>query len=135
MSVLNQAMIFFLVLVWGNFVGLIFDCYRLFRQIWRLGFWGTSLGDLFFWLIVTFLTYLFLMLISWGEVRFYVFLGIGIGLIIYFKLFSPSVRWFLRKIFFYCKLLFFNLYKILSKPVKIFCKMAHHLKKGVFRLM
>jgi len=135
MSVLNQVIIFSLVFVWGNFVGLIFDCYRTFRQFWRPGLWGTSLGDMFFWLLVTSLTYFFLMLISWGEVRFYVFLSIGIGLIIYLKLFSLSIRRLLQKVVFYSKVLFLNLYKMLRKPVKLFSKMGYHLKKGVFRLM
>ena len=135
MSVLNQAVVFFLVLVWGNFVGLIFDCYRILRQIWRPGLWGTSLGDLFFWLLVTSLTYFFLMLLNWGEVRFYVFLGIGIGLMIYLKLFSLSVRRFLQKVIFYSKVLCLNLSRMLSKPVRVFLKIGRYLKKGVFRLM
>jgi len=135
MSVLNQAIIFSLVLVWGIFVGLIFDCYRTFRLFWRPGLWGTSLGDLFFWLLVTSLTYFFLMLISWGEVRFYVFLGIGIGFLLYLKLFSSSIRKFLQKVFFYSKVLFLNLYKRLIKPIRLFSKMGHYLKKGVFKWM
>lgn len=132
---LNQAFVFFLVIVWGNIVGVIFDGYRTLRQLFRPGFWGTSIGDTVFWLIVTSLTYLFLMLISWGEVRFYVFLGIVIGLIIYLKLFSKTVRRLLLKLLFSCKSLIIFFYKVICKFTAVFRKLRHGLNKGVFKLM
>lgn len=132
---LNQTIVFFSVIIWGFFIGVIFDCYRTIRQLWRPGLWGTSLGDLFFWLLVTATTYFYLMLISWGEVRFYVFLGMGMGLIIYFRLISKTVRRFWFTVLFYSKSFFLYLYKVISKPLQVFCKIGLHLKKGVFRLM
>ncbi|MDD2433449.1 MAG: spore cortex biosynthesis protein YabQ, partial [Clostridia bacterium] len=65
MFVLEQALVFALVTVWGSFVGVILDCFRTLRRIWRPKSWGTSLGDVVFWLPVTAFTYFFLMLITW----------------------------------------------------------------------
>lgn len=118
MSVLDQVIAFFLVTVWGNLAGFIFDCYRTLRQIWRPGHWGTSLGDIAFWCLLTVFTYFFLMLITWGEVRFYVFLGIGLGLCIYLKFFSKIIRKYLLKVF------------ISGKEILIYVR--NHLKKRTF---
>lgn len=117
MSVFNQLIIFFSVIIWGSFIGIIFDIYRSLRQFWRPGKWGTSLGDLVFWLIITLMTYFVLLLVSWGEVRFYVFLGMGIGLVIYLKYFSKTMR------------------KYSFMLIKVLGEWGEHLKKGIFRCM
>jgi spore cortex biosynthesis protein YabQ len=133
MLVIDQAIVFSLVTVWGSFVGAIFDCFRILRKVWRPGYWGTSLGDIIFWLIVTVFTYFFLMLLTWGEVRFYIFLGMGLGLCIYLKFFSQAVRKYLLKVFFYGKDLFLYLNKIFDKPrrflKKVFSLPSTFLKK------
>jgi spore cortex biosynthesis protein YabQ len=86
MPVLDQVIVFSLVVIWGALGGLIFDFYRMIRRIWRPGRWGTSLGDIGFWLLLTGFTAAFLLLITWGEVRVYVFLAMSIGVGIYFLL-------------------------------------------------
>jgi len=122
MSVLDQTIVFFFVTVWGNCVGLLFDCYRLCRQVWRPGYWGTSLGDIVFWLVVTVFTYFSLMLLTWGEVRFYVFLGMGLGFFIYLKFFSKTVRKFLLKVSGVIRNLLIYIFKIFNVPLKAFKK-------------
>ncbi|HHY05743.1 MAG TPA: hypothetical protein GX532_02035 [Clostridia bacterium] len=115
MFVLEQALVFALVTVWGSFVGVILDCFRTLRRIWRPKSWGTSLGDVVFWLLVTAFTYFFLMLITWGEVRFYIFLGMGLGLYLYLKFCSKIISKFLGTVFFFGQDLFLFLVGLFSK--------------------
>ncbi len=84
MPVLDQVIVFSLVVTWGILGGLIFDFYRMLRRIWRPSHWGTSLGDIAFWFLLTGFTVAFLVLITWGEVRFYVFLAMSMGVGVYF---------------------------------------------------
>ncbi|MGI6588145.1 MAG: spore cortex biosynthesis protein YabQ [Peptococcia bacterium] len=132
MFVLDQVIVFSLVTVWGSFVGIIFDCFRTLRRVWRAGHWGTSLGDIVFWLLVTVFTYLLLMLLTWGEVRFYIFLGMGLGLCLYLKFFSKIIRKYLLKVFFYGKDVFLYLNRLFSKPLK-FLRKVFSLPVRVFK--
>ncbi|MGI6605649.1 MAG: spore cortex biosynthesis protein YabQ [Peptococcia bacterium] len=119
MPVLYQVIIFTLEVVWGVFLGFLFDCYHQTRKIWRPGHWGTSLGDIFYWVLVTSLTVLFLMLISWGEVRVYVFLAFGLGFLIYLKVFRQLVH----KI---CAVI----WRLLSRPLYRFFKVLNSFQRG-----
>lgn len=92
MPVLYQLLIFALEIAWGVVAGFLFDCYYQTRKVWRTGHWSTSLGDFLFWVLLTALTALYLMRISWGEVRVYVFLAMGFGFLIYVKLFRRPVH-------------------------------------------
>ncbi len=94
-SVVDQIIAFILVMILGWFVGVLFDCYRTLRVIWRPGPWGTVIGDALFWIVVTGFAYMFLLLSTWGEVRLYVFLAMALGILLYFKYFSLKVRYFL----------------------------------------
>lgn len=92
MPVLYQIVIFTLEVVWGVVGGFLFDCYSQIRKTGRSGHWSTSLGDFLFWVLLTALTALYLMWISWGEVRIYVFLAMGLGFVIYVELFRRPVH-------------------------------------------
>jgi len=117
--VADQIIAFFLLVLLGNLVGGIFDCYRFFRRIRRLNRWGTNLGDAFFWLIVTVFTYIYLLGSTWGEVRLYVFLGIGLGLFIYLKYLSKYVLISLRHVYLALNKLIKIMIKVFLPPLKL----------------
>jgi spore cortex biosynthesis protein YabQ len=75
----------------GLSLGLFFDLYRLWRRATRPKKAVTALSDILFWIIVTPLTYVYLLMGNWGELRFYVFLGLLLGLFLYFAVFSVIV--------------------------------------------
>jgi len=124
MPVLYQVIVFTLEVVWGVFLGFFFDCYQQTRKIWRPGHWGTSLGDIFYWVLVTCLTGLFLMSISWGEVRFYVFLAFGLGFFIYRQVFRRLVHRIGAVI-----------WRLLSKPLSGFFKLLNSFRRGGRRFL
>jgi len=76
----------------GLVLAFIGDCYRVGRYFWRPGLPGTYIGDAMFWLVLTSLAFILLMAINWGEVRAYVFLGLGLGFFLYFIFLSRGVR-------------------------------------------
>jgi len=69
-------------------VGLLFDYYRAIGAALRLKARGTLVGDMLFWLVATVMGFLLLIWGNWGELRFYVLLGLGLGALLYFQLFS-----------------------------------------------
>jgi spore cortex biosynthesis protein YabQ len=118
MSVVDQLIVFLSVVLLGVLVGVIFDLYRTLRKIWQPGHWGTSLGDALFWIFVTIFVYVFLIMTTWGEVRLYVFMGMGIGLVTYLKLFSYIVRRYLLKFYSILSKSFIFILKLLRVPFK-----------------
>ncbi|KNZ68892.1 spore cortex biosynthesis protein YabQ [Thermincola ferriacetica] len=92
MQNLSTQLFAFGVTVCGGFLlGLLFDFYRVARGVIRPKKIITHLGDLIFWIISTFIIFLFLLLGNWGEIRLYVFIGLLLGSTIYLKIFSSRV--------------------------------------------
>lgn len=117
--VADQITAFLLLVLLGNLVGIIFDCYRFFRRIWKLKRWGTNFGDAFFWLVATVFTYVFLLKSTWGEVRLYVFCGIALGLFAYLKLFSTHTCAFLEVVYRTVKMLVKVIIRVILPPLKL----------------
>lgn len=113
LPVVDQIYAFLLIIGLGMLMGLLFDFYRTIRQVYKPGRWGTIIGDTVFWLIITGVTYAFLLLSIWGEVRFYVFLALGAGVWIYLKYLSPSVL----KILYRCFLILISAVKLMIKII------------------
>ncbi|UNC90710.1 spore cortex biosynthesis protein YabQ [Candidatus Contubernalis alkaliaceticus] len=92
MTVGNQfADLFFLICI-GFISGFIFDFYHILKKYIRVTPWLRLILDFSLWLIITMITAFLLLLVNWGEVRLYIFLAMGGGLILYYVLFSPFVK-------------------------------------------
>ncbi|WP_281883902.1 spore cortex biosynthesis protein YabQ [Paenibacillus sp. YYML68] len=77
----------------GLSLGGLFDLYRVLSGQLRVPVWLRAVLDLVYWLAGTVIVFLLLYESNWGEVRPFIFLGLGIGVTLYFLLFSRSVIW------------------------------------------
>lgn len=75
----------------GLALGTLFDLYRVLSGRLKLPSWLKALCDLLYWLIGTVVVFKLLYESNWGEVRPFIFLGLGIGVCFYFLVFSPTV--------------------------------------------
>ncbi len=91
-SLINQAGAFAITVAAGAAAAFFYDYYRVCRRVFRLKRLGTFVGDAMFWLFTTALVFLMLLRSNWGELRLYVFIGLGLGSLIYFRLFGKAVR-------------------------------------------
>ncbi|MDD4238539.1 MAG: spore cortex biosynthesis protein YabQ [Desulfotomaculaceae bacterium] len=87
---INQAGAFTSTIVIGMSAGLLFDYYRAVRAACKLRRVGTFVGDVVYWLVTTAMVFIMLLWGTWGEVRLYVLIGIGLGALLYFQLFSRA---------------------------------------------
>lgn len=88
MQVDSQLYTFIITIATGILLGALFDCYRVLRGTFRPRAVMTWVTDLLYWLIATVIVFLALVVSNWGELRFYVFLGIVSGVILYYRLLS-----------------------------------------------
>jgi spore cortex biosynthesis protein YabQ len=79
------------MVVCGLTMGLVFDLYRVVSRKFRIPRWLLPALDLVYWAAATLGVFKVLLGHNHGEVRLYVFLGLGIGVTGYFGLFSPWV--------------------------------------------
>jgi spore cortex biosynthesis protein YabQ len=95
----DQLQTFALTIGLGLLIGLIYDFMMAGKKFIRLSRGVHFLIDLLFCLMMTLLVFIALLANNWGEVRAYVFIGLGGGILIYMFLFSRSVSRLLAKTF------------------------------------
>lgn len=87
----DQIVALALAVLAGFLAGFCSDYYQVIKNILKLKRAGLAAGDLIFWLLLTALVFA---LLSWGnkgEVRFYIFLGMGAGFLAYRYTLSTGV--------------------------------------------
>lgn len=126
----NQAFLFIAFIINGILIGIIFDMFRVLRRTFKTTDIITYIEDAVFWIIAGLLTLYFIFYFNNGEIRFYIFLGIFFGIVIYMLLFSKyfikinvSIIDFVKNII--CKIISIILY-----PLKV---LFNILKKIFFK--
>lgn len=79
-------------------MGIFYDTYRIFERMYKMKKWLIWICDLLFWVSATFLVFGTLLRVNEGIVRIYIFLGLGIGTIIYLLSFRAMYGKILKKI-------------------------------------
>lgn len=76
----------------GLVMGIFFDIYHVIKSFCRARRRLNIITDFFLWMTITLFVAFGLIFINWGEVRLYVFLAIGLGLLSYYLFLSSSCR-------------------------------------------
>ncbi|EEG76631.1 spore cortex biosynthesis protein YabQ [Dethiobacter alkaliphilus] len=79
----QQVHTFALTIMLGLLIGLGYDMLRAVKRFIRFSRGMQFIVDFLFWLSVTVMVFLALLASNWGEVRMYVFIGLGTGGIFY----------------------------------------------------
>ncbi len=118
----------------GALLGFIYDWYKVVKEIWCFKGAAVALGDAVFWLACTAVAFVLFLLGLRGEVRFFLFAGMGLGAAgYYFTLSRPARRAVRLLIFFFLKTWYwfksacFWTFKIVSLPWRLFLKGASRL--------
>ena len=131
----NQANLFLIFTLEGITIGLIFDIFRILRKSFKTSDIVTYIEDILFWLITGILLLYTIFVFNYGEIRFFMFVGIFLGAMLYMLLISRyvikisvTVIEILKKIItfifkisiFPFRFIYKILKKIFSKPI-LFC--------------
>lgn len=125
---IDQFYLLCVFMISGLIIGIFFDLFRVLRKSFKTPDIVTYMEDILFWI----LTGIFLMYIifhfSFGEIRLYMFISIGIGLIMYFLIISKYfislnvkiinvIKNIIEKILYITLLPFNIIFKILKKTI------------------
>ena len=100
-------------------MGLVFDVYRVASHRFHISRWLLPALDVVYWAAATLGVFSILLSNNEGEVRMYVFLGLGVGVTGYFGLFSHWVVKLSGKLIDMLKSLFHFLWKVVNTLVLV----------------
>jgi len=147
---LNQAYLFYVFILTGILIGLLFDIFRILRKSFKTSDFITILQDILFFLLTGVIVIYTVFKFNNGELRSYVLLGISTGLTAYMLLFSKIfikinvliigfikkvVAFIINIILYPFKLIFNILRKILLKPVSfVFINIRKNVKNSINKM-
>lgn len=103
----NQTITFLLSLCLGALFCALYDIIRAARKVCLNSFWAVTFTDIFIWIFYAFLTFIFLIARTNGEIRGYVLAGALLGFILFrisiSRLLFPALRFVFVKIAFVIK--------------------------------
>jgi len=89
--VTNQAYLFLIFVLNGILIGFLFDIFRILRISFKTKDFVTYIEDILFWIITGAIVLYSIFVFNNGEIRFFIFLGIVIGIILYMTIFSTYI--------------------------------------------
>ena len=130
--VLNQASLFLVFVIDGVIIGLLFDLFRILRKSFKTSDLITIIEDILFWIITGIIILYSIFVFNNGEIRFFMFIGIFLGAILYMLLMSHFIIKISVRIISAIKRVVSFVFKILIFPIQIIYKIIKNaLKKPI----
>lgn len=124
----SQEQIFILFFVIGLIISIIFDFFRAIRKNFKASDFATLIEDIVFLGITSFLIIFSIIKINGGEVRFYIFLAIFFGILLYSLTISNLCVIIFNVIVRICKKIFQIPFLVSKKAIKMLKKPIKNLK-------
>jgi spore cortex biosynthesis protein YabQ len=127
--VINQASLFLIFVINGIIIGLVFDIFRILRKSFKTSDIITTIEDILFWIITGIIILYSIFVFNNGEIRFFMFIGIFLGVILYILLLSNYIIKVSVKIIFLAKKIVAFIFKIIIFPVRSTYKIIKNILK------
>lgn len=118
----NQAYLFLIFVINGVIIGILFDFFRILRKSFKTPDFVTYIEDVIFWILTGLLTLYSIFVFNNGEIRFFMFLGIFIGIALYMLLCSTYIIKFSVFIINKTKKIILKIFNIIAYPIKLIYK-------------
>lgn len=120
--VINQVYLFFIFIINGILIGLLFDFFRIARKVFNTNDVVTYIEDTLFWILAGAIVLYSIFVFNNGELRLFMFLGIALGAFVYmlfvsYYIIKINVKLInmIKKVLVICMIPFSFIYKILHK--------------------
>lgn len=123
----NQVYLFFIFIANGIIIGLLFDIFRILRRTMKTSDFITYVEDILFWILTGFSILYSIFVFNNGEIRFFMFLAIGLGIICYMLLFSSFIIKTNVVIINFFKKIISIIFNIIKLPFKYILKLIKKL--------
>lgn len=124
---INQAYLFLIFALNGVFIGILFDFFRILRRAFKTINLITNIEDILFW-ILTGLSIIYCMYnFSNGNLRFFMLLGLGLGLLLYMLTLSSFIVKTVVKMIEIIKTVIFTIIRVVLFPFKTIYKFVEKI--------
>ncbi|MBP3595859.1 MAG: spore cortex biosynthesis protein YabQ [Clostridia bacterium] len=127
----SQGSIFGAFFILGILTGFIFDFFRALRKTIKTNNIFTYIEDIIFFLIIGAMFLRSIIIFSAGELRFYIFIAIFLGIIIYILTIGNLCVIIFKVILDVLKKIILNFIRILKIPTKILKKVFKKLQRKI----
>lgn len=134
----NQAYLFLIFSLTGVIIGILFDIFRVLRKSFKTSNIITYIEDIMFWILTGTLILYNIWYFNDGEIRFFMFLGMIMGILIYiltlsnlFIKINSSILEILKKIIGTLSIIFRPIMSIFNKISEIINKFVKKITKFV----
>ena len=125
----NQASLFLIFTIEGTIIGLIFDIFRILRKSFKTSDIVTYIEDILFWVITGILILYSIFIFNYGEIRFFMFVGMFLGAMFYMLLVSKYVIKISVSIIEFLKKAIIFVLKIIKFPIEFIDKIIEKIFK------
>ncbi len=130
LPVSDQLYYFLTAIAGGLFIGIMFDIYRIIRGFDTPGKLITIISDLLFWTFTGIVTFMFFLYTNNAYLQYSTFIGLGLGLYIYFGVISKPFLNVLKWIVYYAIKFFRVLIIFIVYPIRL---MRYLFKLGFYK--
>lgn len=131
----KQIYYFLCTITAGIITGLLFDVYRIMTKFNSKRKFICGISDMLFCILSAILIFIFFLLTNNGNMGYYTFVGIPIGLIFYFIILSRICTRFLKWIIYFTGSLIRLIIYLIILPLRIIVyfirNLIYHMKKSV----
>ena len=130
--VTNQAFIFFIFILTGFLIGILFDIFRVLRRSFKTSDIITYIEDILFWIITGLIILYVLFAFNNGQIRGYTLLGLILGGFLYLLIFSNIFIKVMVTILNYIKKVVGFIINIVISPIKFVIKIFRKPIRFIF---
>ena len=125
----DQCKIFCVFFVLGLLIGVIFDFFRAFRKTFKTNNLVIYMEDILFFIIIGILFFKCILVFALGELRFYIFVAIVFGIIVYMLTIGNVCIKIFKMILDFFKNIIFFVANIIKFPIKLISNIILKLKR------
>jgi spore cortex biosynthesis protein YabQ len=119
----------------GLFLGFVYDLVRVLRRIIKHPKWLINIQDFIFWLFGSLIIFLDIFKNNNGVLRGFLYIGVFLGLIIYFFLISKLVLRIFMKVYTFIANIIKFLFKIIIRPIKLLFSPINFVVRKIYKLL
>ena len=123
----TQLQLFFIFLINGLLIGLLFDFFRILRKAMKTADFITYIEDALFWILTGFIILYSIFTYNNGEIRLFMFMAIILGILIYLAFISKMILNISLGIINVIKKILSTIFSIIKIPFHFFMKMIKKL--------
>ena len=123
----TQLQLFFIFLINGLLIGLLFDFFRILRKAIKTADFITYIEDALFWILTGLIILYSIFTYNNGEIRLFMFLAIILGILIYLIFISKIILSISLNIINIVKKIFSIVFHIIKIPFQFFMKLLRKL--------